>query len=396
MKSIRGSIARNQLFICQNPFDNYIVKIADNQRELEGAFKLIGDHSIDGLKITPYHALPTTSVIILIKDNAICGAITVIKDSTYGLPIDDTVDLSLFRKNQRLCQLSSLAIAPEYRKDGGRYLFLMMKYLFSYVENYMYCDTVLFSAHPSMAIFLDEVLFFDSFPKSLIKDNPEKKQSILRFAFLSELHQRWKEKYFNRPNENNLSYFFDISKENKFIFPNRLYFKDHDPVLNKEMMGLFFMKMTSVLNEMSAPEKHRLLHFYYLTPFFEPLKRYFNITEELDLPRKDLRHDVLNHGRLLNGRHSQTGSSKIFNVSKEGLSIQINRESELVMLNQNSYINLVMQVGLGRRSVLKIEPVRGQKNRSLIGCRIVDADSQWENYIDFLNNDLMKDVFRKV
>jgi hypothetical protein len=88
-------------------------------------------------------------------------------------------------------------------------------------------------------------------------------------------------------------------------------------------------------------------------------------------------------------------SSKIFNVSKEGLSINVSKESELMLLNQHSTLHLSINIGMKRKTVLKIEPKRGEKYRSLIGCKIIDADNKWENYIDFLNTDLMKDVFRK-
>ncbi len=392
--SLLGTVARSQLNLVPNPYDPFIIKIAETKEELESAFKLFKYFSHEGLNLTLYHALPSTSVIIFVKNNEVCGTMSVIKDSSFGLPMDQFMDLSTFRRHQRITEITSFALAPDYQKESGRYLFSMMKYLFNYVENFMNSDSVIFRAPRSMKVFLDEILYFDSFEKQFHKEELDS-NSIFRIGYLPKLHLTWHEKYLGKNKEANLSYFFDIFKENKFIFPNRIFFKDHDPVLNTEMLDHFFIRVPSILNEISSSEKYKLLHFYYMTPFFEPLKKYFNITEDIKLPRKNLRHDVLNRGLLQHHKWQYHNSSHILDVSKEGLSIQVNDSLEKMILKNESQLRLKMKIGFNRFVELKIEPIHDEKEKSLVGCKIIDANKDWENYIDFLNSDLMKDVFIK-
>jgi hypothetical protein len=386
---VRGKIARDKLFITQNPFDRYQIKIAETSEELKQAFQLLNEFSLDGFKISPFNALPTTSVITLIKDGRIVAAVTVIKDNNYGLPADEFYDLSFFRKSLRVAQIGSIAILPEYRDQNGRYFLLLLKYIFQYIENYMYCDTVIFGAHSSLKLFLDEILFFEKIPDHFLL-KAIAPQRLFRFAFLGDLHQKWQHKYLSRPKENNLSYFFDFCKEPQFVFPNRIFYKDHDPVLNLETMGLLFLKENSILAQMSEFEKTRLLQFYSRTPFFERLKNYCLVREDLHWPRQEVRHDVYNPAQVIGGTQMNSSTLKIFNVSEQGVSLKTFNKNDFEYLQGQSVLFLSMQIGVNRKVKLKLEPVRIEGDKSQIGCRIADNDSQWVNYIDFLKSDLMK------
>ena len=131
---------------------NIIFKIAETKKELEQAFEVLHDSYVDqgymdphpsGLRITKYHALPTTTVLIAkdIEKDMVIGTISIIRNTPLGLPLDAIFPLLHLKKEfNHLAEVSSLAIRKQYRKDGGALLWPLLRYFHHFIKTVMKID----------------------------------------------------------------------------------------------------------------------------------------------------------------------------------------------------------------------------------------------------------------
>jgi hypothetical protein len=151
-------------------------KLAESREELEAAFRLLHDVSVEAGVIQPspsgvhlllQHALPSTSVLIALQGGAVVGTVSLIRDNPLGLPMEADFDVSALRKwGSRIAEVSALAIAPAFRRSGGggeALLLPLLAYLYRYATYYFgigyFTATVLSSqARLHQAVFGFEVL----------------------------------------------------------------------------------------------------------------------------------------------------------------------------------------------------------------------------------------------
>ncbi|MCP4691178.1 MAG: hypothetical protein GY859_24235 [Desulfobacterales bacterium] len=105
---------------------------------MDAAFRLVHDSyvrenfaapSASGRRATIYHVLPTSRVLVAKHRDDVIGAITIIQDNPFGLPVDEIIDISRFRANGvRIAEISSLAIHPGHRGNSGAILFHLFKF----------------------------------------------------------------------------------------------------------------------------------------------------------------------------------------------------------------------------------------------------------------------------
>lgn len=120
------------------------LKIAQSSQELEGYFALLHGAYVEagfmkadpsGLRVTPYHALPTTTTTTLCTkiSGQVVGTVLIVREGVFGLPMGQAFDLSGVRaKGGNIAEISSLAIHPSWRKTSGMVLFPLMKFLYEY------------------------------------------------------------------------------------------------------------------------------------------------------------------------------------------------------------------------------------------------------------------------
>jgi hypothetical protein len=133
-------------------------RAAETRGELEQAFALLHDAYLEaglldvahpsGLRTTIYHALPSTTTLIACWTDQVVGTLSIIRDSPLGVPMESQFDVSeLRRRGLRFCEVSSLAIAPRFRKKG-RILFPLVKYLMLCTRDHFGINRQLLVTHP--------------------------------------------------------------------------------------------------------------------------------------------------------------------------------------------------------------------------------------------------------
>ena len=156
---LRLKLIRRNIHIPDAPQD-FQVCIATTEIELEKSYSLLHDCYVgnklmapdaSGLRCNFYSFLPFTTTIVAKIGNNVVGTVSLIKDSSSGLPSDKNFkyENDLLRiKNKKLVEVSSLAIDPQYRKKAHIVSLFLMKYLQHYCTHHMGVTTVTCVVHP--------------------------------------------------------------------------------------------------------------------------------------------------------------------------------------------------------------------------------------------------------
>ena len=146
------------------------LKIAETQDELEACFALLHDAYVasgfmrphpSGLRVTPYHALPTTTTLCAKFDGQVVGTLSIVREGVFGFPMQSAFDISSVRaKEGRIAEISALAIHPRWRKTGGSILFPLMKFMYGYCTQYFDTRHLVIAVNPAHIEMYEAMLFF--------------------------------------------------------------------------------------------------------------------------------------------------------------------------------------------------------------------------------------------
>jgi len=111
------------------PSSRLQLKIAETKEELEACFAVLHDAYVDsgfmkpdpsGMRVTIYHALPTTTTLCAKYDGEVVGTISLIRESALGVPLQKIFDLNSVREKEGLiAEVSALAVHRRFRKTGA-------------------------------------------------------------------------------------------------------------------------------------------------------------------------------------------------------------------------------------------------------------------------------------
>ncbi len=151
--------------------EGIILKVADTRDEITQAFALVqkvyeGQNIVDknssGLRITKYHLLPTTKVLIAKKGDKVIGTVSQIMDTSIGLPIDDMIPLGQLRdQSKRICEISSLAIDPEWRSGAKGLFFPLTLFSINYSRLISGADYLVIVTNDRVRFLYEDIFLFE-------------------------------------------------------------------------------------------------------------------------------------------------------------------------------------------------------------------------------------------
>jgi hypothetical protein len=125
----RHNVYRSLVDCDPDPNKRLELKIADTQDELEACFRILHDAYVaagfmrpdpSGLRVTIYHALPTTTTLCAKWDGQVIGTISMIREGVFGFPLQSVFNLGQVRsKTGKIAEISALAIDPRFRPLAG-------------------------------------------------------------------------------------------------------------------------------------------------------------------------------------------------------------------------------------------------------------------------------------
>ncbi|MFM9916559.1 MAG: N-acyl amino acid synthase FeeM domain-containing protein [Rhizobacter sp.] len=273
--------------------------IASTQDELEGCFALLHDAYVasgfmkpdpSGLRVTPYHALPTTTTLFAKFDEQIVGTLSIIREGVFGFPMQSAFDLTAVRAQPgRIAEISALAVHPSFRDTGGTILFPLMKFMYEYCTAYFDTRHLVIAVNPKHIEMYEALLFFQRLQADVVNsyDFANGAPAVGATLDLKGAPGLFHEAYEGRrPNKNLHHYFTKVTLPN-IRFPERTYFTTNDPVMSPALLDHFFNHRTRVFQQLDERRRRLLKAIYHeeiygdVLPFvvdgpvlLEPLRRH--------------------------------------------------------------------------------------------------------------------------
>lgn len=274
----RHKFIRSKILVGSGAPAHIIFKLAETKEELEQAFQVLHEAYVEqkymdphpsGMRVTPYHALPTTSVLIA-KDTTtgkVVATISIVRNTALGLPLDKVFPMGKMKKKFRhLAEVSSLAIQKKYRVNPTDVFWPLLRYFYLYIRNVMRVDAYVIGVNPSWHDLYAGLLgftklegfeaaeygFVNNAPVAAYFVNVEE-QRLLLHKFYSEL-----------PESSNFFRYCCDTRLNpeQYQFPNTRYYSVHNAVMTVEFFEHFLVRETGALSKLNDTEKRKLLQYY--------------------------------------------------------------------------------------------------------------------------------------
>jgi GNAT superfamily N-acetyltransferase len=278
-RPLRFELIRRMIDCELSPDPRLTFKIAETQDELEACFRILHDAYVaagymrpapSGLRVTIYHALPTTTTLCAKFDGQVVGTISIIREGVFGFPLQSAFDLTAVRaRGGNITEISALAIDPAFRKTGGSVLFPLMKFMYEYCRDLFDTRHLVIAVNPSTIQLYEALLLFER-----LQDRP-----VARYAFangapavgatldLERAPAMFEAVYGRRRARRNLHrYFVDTAIPN-IQPPSRLLHLTNDPVMTPALLDHFFNRRTQVFAALD-PRQRLLLRSVYGEPEF--------------------------------------------------------------------------------------------------------------------------------
>ncbi|NOT80372.1 MAG: hypothetical protein HOP07_15365 [Bacteriovoracaceae bacterium] len=402
-EALREKIIRSKVKLDYNPPEGLRFKLAETKEELEQAFRLLYRSYVAAgsmkpntseMRITPYHALPSTSVLIAVLDGKVIATISVFRMGPFGIPASKVFNVkSLLESGVRFAEISSLTLDEEYRNDNREIIFGILKYLYEYTTKYFGIEMKLIVIKPFRRYFYESLLLFKSLENKVVKNYSFSNGAtvIAEFLDLKSQKARYKEIYSSYPDEKNLYKYFCEKEIANFEFPERPFNMISDPVMTPELMSYFFCEKTTIIRDMTDGERKILQSLYPENKYkFVLNNKNKNKNEAAEEFRPEVRVETNCLSRIVLLDSSTSISPlgvdmQIRNISYQGL---MGFTDAPLALNQR--FRATIEIGKRQLSELEIT-VCWQSGFGHYGFRINKSDEAWNQLVTYSISTLLKD-----
>lgn len=278
-RDVRFALYRHLVNCDANPSDDLEVKIAETREELEDCFRILHDAYVasgfmqpdpSGLRVTAWHALPTTTTICAKVRGEVVGTLSMVREGVFGLPMQSAFDLTPVRKHPgQLVELSALAVRHDFRRTGGAVLFPLMKFMYEYCTWYFDTRHLLIAVNPNRIELYESLLLFQRLQANVIEHYSfaNGAPAIGAALDLQVARGQFHQLYSGRKPQRDLHRYFVQTQLRQLHLPQRRYFTTNDPVMTAELLDYFFNQRTQGFAKLDARQR-QLLHEIYDGPEF--------------------------------------------------------------------------------------------------------------------------------
>jgi GNAT superfamily N-acetyltransferase len=390
--SVRFAVYRLMVDCNPAPDVRLELKIAETEEELEACFRILHDAYVangfmkpepSGMRVTMYHALPTTTTLCAKYDGRVVGTISMIREGVFGFPLQSIFELEHVRaKGGNVAEISALAVHPEFRKTGGAILFPLMKFMHQYCIEFFDTRHLVIAVNPERIELYEALLFFERLQEKEI-DNYDFANgapavgATLDLKYASEIFRLG---YKGRVARKNLhKYFFQLSLPN-IKLPQRRYFTTNDPVMTPKLLDHFFNVQSKLFDHLDDRRKSLLWSVYSLVEY----RKILPMMQGTDVIRQPLRlhqrYSIRCPGEVCFdiGGILRSFVLNVIEVSLSGFQAESKLELQAGMYGQASIF-----LGKGEESCVAVQVVRRKDTDSgtYYGFKLDDADTVWRRCV---------------
>lgn len=278
-REMRFELYRTLVDCDPRPDPRLQLKIAETQGELEACFRLLHDAYVasgfmrpdpSGLRVTPYHALPTTTTLCASFDGEVVGTMSLIREGMFGFPLQSAFDLSAVRAREgRIAEISALAVHPRFRRTGGAILFPLMKFMYEYCTRFFDTRHLVIAVHPHKAELYESLLLFERLQQQVVDryDFAGGAPAVGAALDLDRARVAFESLYGRRSPRRNLHRYFVVERMPNIEWPERPLHTTNDPVMTPPLLDWFFNQRTRVFESLDL-RRRLLLHAVYDDPAY--------------------------------------------------------------------------------------------------------------------------------
>ncbi|OIP20336.1 MAG: hypothetical protein CO066_02520 [Comamonadaceae bacterium CG_4_9_14_0_8_um_filter_60_18] len=390
-KHARFAIYRSFVQCDPQPDARLVLKIAETREELEACFKLLHDAYVgsgfmkpdpSGMRVTIYHALPTTTTLCAKFDGEVVGTMSLIRESLFGFPLQAIFDLNDVRAHKgHIAEVSALAVHPKFRNTGGTILFPLMKFMYNYCTTFFDTRHLVIAVNPNRIEMYESLLFFKRLTETTVDnyDFANGAPAVGATLDLKTAPQRFEQVYGAKSDRRNLYNYFVKTVLPNIELPSRRYFTTNDPVMTPELLDYFFNQRTQVFGKLDQRKK-LLLHAIYDLPSFR------KVLPSIDDPtgpapqRTHQRYSVKCPGTfevvLASKKHQHP--VMVIDLSLYGFSV-LSR----TLLPMDHWGDATIQLGQSEKSFVKAIAIRESANglNGFYAFKLAEPDLPWRKFV---------------
>ena len=389
----RFAVYRNFVDCDPAPDERLVLKIAETQEELEACFTLLHDAYVgskfmrpdpSGMRVTIYHALPTTTTLCAKYDGEVVGTLSLIRESVLGFPLQRIFDLTALReKKGNIAEVSALAIHRRFRRTGGTILFPLMKFMYEYCTTFFDTRHLVIAVNPSHIEMYESLLFFKRLTQNVVEnyDFVNGAPAIGATLDLSTAPEIFRQHYSSKPPKRNLHAFFTEVKLPNIKLPARRFYTTNDPVLTPQLLDYFFNVRTSVFSQLSDRKKCLLHTIYDLPAYRDVLPALSEDSQDDTARRRHRRFSVRCPARFSirepDGTENKV-SLEIVQLSRYGFQAHARHAVPI-----NVWGEVRIQLGPSEVSRIKVAASR-ESGAGVYGFRMGEPDLIWRKFVNAL------------
>lgn len=349
---IRKNLILSSVEAKQSDLVGFIFKRAETQDELAQSFTLLYESYLQNglmdeneikMRITKYHALPTTVILVAKLNDEVVGTVTHILDSSFGLPTEDICSLEDLRKNgHRIAEISALAIKKEYRHHKSL-LFGLTRFLYTYATQFCGVKYWVISIRTKVQDFYTAIFGFQLLVKNASCNfvNDGKTSSLM--CDLENNQKLFKDLYNHKSPEKNLYAFycdFQLNVIGQFPEKNSL---EMTQLFHKEnILNHFYNKKTKLFLDMKRAETQELIS----RDLFGSYRNTMRVGDQLEASNQRKSARVVTYLQAIlafGGGNANIVPIKILELSKNGFLIQTDQKLQI-----NKKLKIQFSLGGGR------------------------------------------------
>ncbi|MFT7724573.1 MAG: GNAT family N-acetyltransferase [Roseateles sp.] len=372
------------------------LKVAQTQEELEACFRILHDAYVasgfmkpaeSGMRLTLYHALPTTTTLCAKYDGRVVGTMSMIREGVFGFPMQSVFDLSDVRAKQgQIAEISALAVHKDFRKTGGAILFPLMKFMYEYCTAYFDTRHLVIAVNPDKIELYESLLFFERLQETVLEkyDFANGAPAVGATLDLPAAKATFKRVYEGRSERKNLYGYFITTKMPNIRFPTRRYHTTNDPVLTPAILDYFFNQRSQVFRDLDDRRK-ALLWSIYDQPEFRAVLPLLDEATPPDL-RAMRRHQRFSLRCPAELRPARPGAHPVVATVIEVSLSGFQATSKLPLAVGDTGTALV-ELGPNERSELRFTVMRhhrSERGDDYYGFRLQDTDAAWRQCVSAL------------
>ena len=368
--------------------EGLVFKLAETKDEFEQAFALLQqnyqetglvDEKQYSLRVTKYHTLPTTHVLIAKMNDEVVGTVSLIEDGAFGLPIDHFASVDDLRKQgRRLVEVSSLAVKRGTGLRRGKLFIPLTIFLFQVAHKCLRVDSLVAVTRTQAGWFYTDILGFDTIRSGGAEQYKFVNAAPNSSAFHLDVKNDQGFKHVASYNlEMALTYFREDMTGQVFQVPKNEFWVGAPTSFNPDWVGEMAGQRSTAASSMTEDEKIRLASILASDDLVDSLKIERERLATLKM-RQTQRYSATNDGHLV-FESGMTSKARIIDISESG--ILLSAES-IPLVSTDGQVELTMDVSDQKAVKLKLQIKWIQSENNRLGLQILDAWPKrlWNDY----------------